>query len=96
MSLLYPALLTLALQGVDDRERASVVGTFSTFFDLSQGLGALILGGVAQASGYGATFAVGAVAAYVGLVLLRSGFDSRTRRAPAAVHADAELAEPNF
>jgi MFS family permease len=96
MSLLYPALLTLALQGVDDRERASVVGTFSTFFDLSQGLGALILGGVAQAGGYGATFAAGAIAAYIGLVLLRCGVDPRTRRVPAVVHADAELAEPNF
>ena len=96
MSLLYPALLTLALQGVDDRERASVVGTFSTFFDLSQGLGALILGGVAQAGGYGATFAAGAIAAYIGLVLLRCGVDPRTRRVPAVVHADAELAEPNL
>jgi predicted MFS family arabinose efflux permease len=72
------------------------VGTFSTFFDLSQGLGALILGGVAQAGGYGATFAAGAIAAYIGLVLLRCGVDPRTRRVPAVVHADAELAEPNF
>jgi MFS family permease len=96
MSLLYPALLTLALQDVDDRERASVVGTFSTFFDLSQGLGALILGVVAQAGGYGATFAAGAVAAYVGLALLRGGLDPRTRAVPKPVRADAELAEPNI
>jgi MFS family permease len=96
MSLLYPALLTLALQDVDDRERASVVGTFSTFFDLSQGLGALILGVVAQAGGYGATFAAGAVAAYVGLALLRGGLDPRTRAVPTPVRADAELAEPNI
>ncbi len=96
MSLLYPALLTLALQGVDDRERASVVGTFSTFFDLSQGLGALILGVVAQAGGYSATFAAGAIVAFVGLALLRAGIDPRTRRVPQVVHADAELAEPNI
>ncbi len=96
MSLLYPALLTLALQGVDDRERASVVGTFSTFFDLSQGLGALMLGVVAQAGGYGATFAAGAFAAAGGLALLRAGIDSRTRRAPSPVHVEAELVEPNI
>ena len=46
MSLMYPALLLLALDGVSDAERASVVGTFSSFFDLSQGLGALICGAV--------------------------------------------------
>ena len=40
---MYPALLTLALTGIDDAQRASVVGTFSSFFDLSQGLGALHL-----------------------------------------------------
>ena len=38
MSLMYPALLLLALAGVADCERASVVGTFSSFFDLSHGL----------------------------------------------------------
>ena len=46
MSLMYPALLLLALDGVSDAERASVVGTFSSFFDLSQGLGAFICGTV--------------------------------------------------
>ena len=50
MSLLYPAMLLLALDRAPDTERASVVGTFSSFFDLSQGLGALILGGVAELS----------------------------------------------
>ena len=49
MSFMYPAMLTLALTGIDDSQRASVVGTVSTFFDLSQGLGALILGGAAAA-----------------------------------------------
>src|SRR5262249_56284035 len=63
MSLLYPALMLLALTAVPDHERGSVVGTFSSFFDLSQGLGALILGGVAAASGYRGAFAGGAVAA---------------------------------
>ncbi len=71
MSLMYPALLLLALSGVDDSERASVVGTFSSFFDLSQGLGALVCGGVAAVAGYRGAFATGAVLSGAGLVLLR-------------------------
>ena len=36
MSLLYPALLVMALSGAPDAERASVVRTFSSFFDLAK------------------------------------------------------------
>lgn len=73
MSLLYPALLVMALSGVPDTERASVVGTFSSFFDLSQGIGALLCGAAQQLLGYRAAFAVGAVLAGVGCVTLRVG-----------------------
>jgi MFS family permease len=73
MSLLYPALLVMALSGIPDTERASVVGTFSSFFDLSQGLGALACGIAQQLVGYRAAFAVGAVCAAVGCVTLRVG-----------------------
>jgi predicted MFS family arabinose efflux permease len=73
MSLLYPALLVLALGGAPDDERASVVGTFSSFFDLSQGLGALMLGGVAQLTGYRGAFTAAAGLALLGLVVLRGG-----------------------
>ena len=52
MSLLYPALLVMALADIPDTERASVVGTFSSFFDLSQGLGALLCGVAQQIFGY--------------------------------------------
>ena len=71
-SLAYPALLVLSLQGVSDSERASVVGTFSSFFDLSQGVGGLLCGVVADAFGYRSMFAVGAVAALAGVVYLRT------------------------
>jgi MFS family permease len=91
MSLLFPALLVLALDSAPDRERASVVGTFSSFFDLSQGIGALLLGGVAELAGYRGTFAVAAGLAIVGLVVLRGGVSRRgapaTRADPEAVHA---------
>jgi len=72
-SLLYPALLLLALGRAPDAERGSVIGTFSSFFDLSQGLGSLIVGGVAAATSYRGAFAAGAAAAAVGFVLLRLG-----------------------
>ncbi len=83
MSLMYPALLLLALHGVSDAERASVVGTFSTFFDASQGLGAFICGTVVAAMGGrdSGAFLAGAVCAFGGLVVLRAR--GATRTAPA-------------
>ena len=54
-------------------ERGSVVGTFSSFFDLSQGLGSVLVGVVAAATSYRGAFALGAVCAALGLVRLASG-----------------------
>jgi MFS family permease len=71
-SLAYPAMLVLSLEGVDDSERGSVVGTFSSAFDLSMGVGGVICGLVANAIGYRAMFATGAILACVGLVYLRT------------------------
>jgi MFS family permease len=73
MSLMYPALLLLALTGVPDSDRASVVGTFSSFFDASQGIGALACGAAAAIAGNRGAFALGAIAAAVGFLLLRRG-----------------------
>ncbi len=67
---LYPAMLLLALEGTDDSERGSAVGTISSCFDLSQGLGSLVVGGVAALSSYRGTFATGAVCALLAVVLL--------------------------
>ena len=71
MSLMYPALLLLALDGVPDNERASSVGTISSFFDLSQGLGGLICGTAAALAGERGAFFAGTVAAVVGVAVLR-------------------------
>ncbi len=65
-SLLYPALLLLALGAAPETERASVVGTFSSFFDLSQGLGSLIVGSVAALTSFQGAFAAGSVFALIG------------------------------
>ena len=52
MSFLYPAMLMLVLTGLADNERGSAVGTVSSFFDASQGIGALLLGVVVVLAGY--------------------------------------------
>jgi len=72
MSLMYPALLLLALVGIGDADRASVVGTFSSFFDASQGVGAFVCGAVVAVSGNRGAFTTGAITAVFGLVLLRA------------------------
>jgi len=72
MSLLYPALLVLALGSVKDSERASVVGTFSSFFDLSSGFGAAIAGVIAEFAGYRGAFAVAGATCILGLFILRT------------------------
>jgi MFS family permease len=72
MSLMYPALLLLALVGIGDADRASVVGTFSSFFDASQGVGAFVCGAVVAVSGNRGAFTTGAITAMFGLVLLRA------------------------
>jgi MFS family permease len=72
MSLLFPAISTLALGGVPAHERGAVMGTISTFFDASQGIGAALLGGVAALAGYRGAFAGGAVACVLACVLLRT------------------------
>jgi predicted MFS family arabinose efflux permease len=71
-SLLYPALLLLALSGAPESERGSVVGTFSAFFDLSQGLGSLVVGATAAATSYRGAFGLGAVCSVLGFVWLQA------------------------
>jgi MFS family permease len=92
MSLMYPALLLLALQRASDDDRASVVATVSSFFDLSQGVGAFICGAVAALTGNRGAFAAGVVAAVLGLVVLRAG--SAGRQDAASRSARVDVAAP--
>lgn len=94
MSLLYPAMLMLALTGVPPSERASSVGTVSTFFDLSQGLGAVTLGLIAAVTGIRGAFVAAGLFALAALVLFRSGADPRVRARPD--HEAAEVARENL
>jgi len=69
-SLAFPALMTLAITGAPVSERAAVVGTFTAFFDLAFGLGALTLGAVATWFGYGGAFVGAALVSLGGLTLM--------------------------
>ena len=66
MSLLYPALFSAALDDVPDHERSQAVGTFSLFFDLSQAVGAPLLGLVVALSSERAAFFTAGLAAGAG------------------------------
>ena len=59
-SFLYPSMLLLALRGVPENQRGSVVGTFSAFFDFASGASGISLGGVAAASSYPGAFGASA------------------------------------
>lgn len=72
MSLLFPALFGLAINRAPASERSHAVGTFSLFFDLSQGVGAPILGVVVDLAGSDrAAFWAAAAIALAGLVMAR-------------------------
>ncbi|HEX6421345.1 MAG TPA: MFS transporter [Acidimicrobiales bacterium] len=71
MSLLYPSLFTAVMAAAPEDERSHAVGTFSVFFDLSQGLGATLVGVVISLAGdeRRAGFAAAAVLAFAGLLV---------------------------
>ena len=69
-ALAFPALMSIAVRGAPASERGAVVGTFTAFFDLAFGLGAVTLGAVASVFGYAGSFRVAALVALGGLGLL--------------------------
>lgn len=78
MSLLFPALFTVAVNDAPPEERSHAVGTFTLFFDLSQGLGAPLLGLIVSLTGgERSAFLVASLVGLVGLVLA----NTRLRRA---------------
>jgi MFS family permease len=86
MSLLYPALFTAVMSAAPESERSHAVGTFSVFFDLSQGFGATLVGAVVSLSSERGGFAAAGALAAVGLVaqwLLRDRIGRRRDTPPA-------------
>ena len=73
-SFLYPSLMLLALHGVSEEERGSVVGTFSAFFDFAGGMSGVVVGVLAALTSYRGAFGIVAGVVLGALLLLRSGF----------------------
>ena len=69
-ALAFPALMTIAVSGAPVAERGSVVATFTAFFDLAFGLGAVTLGVIANSLGYSGTFVAAGIVAAIGFVLM--------------------------
>ena len=73
MSLLFPALFSAVMNDTPESERSQAVGTFSLFFDLSQGVGAPLLGLVVALSGsYRLAFLSSTLAALGGFAAMRA------------------------
>jgi MFS family permease len=84
-SLVFPALMTLALANATPEERGAVVGTFTAFFDLAFGIGAISLGWVASQFGYSGVFVGAAIAATLGLGALQTATKPVVRPAAESV-----------
>ena len=69
-ALAFPALMTLAVGATPPAERGAVVGTFTAFFDLAFGLGAVSLGAIAEALGYSGLFVSAGLVALGGMAAL--------------------------
>lgn len=67
-SMAFPALMTVAINSAPSNERGSVMGTFTAFFDISFGGGALALGAIARSIGYNGLFGVATAVASIGLL----------------------------
>lgn len=73
-SLLFPALMALTVDRVDDAERGAAVGSFTAFFDIGSTTGSYAVGAVSDRYGFGGGYGLPAVLCLVGLgVLTRLG-----------------------
>ena len=97
MSLMYPSLFTAVMSAAPEEERSHAVGTFSVFFDISQGLGATLVGVVVSLTSGSerAGFAAAGALAFGGLIaqtLLRTRIGRPRPRAAVAAAADDDAA----
>ena len=86
-ALAFPALMTLAVEAAPPSERGSVIGTFTAFFDLAFGLGAVSLGAVSELLGYSGLFVTAGLIAFAGMGLMmlvsrRAGREARSDGGP--------------
>ena len=72
VSLLYPSLFPLVVDSAPEAERSQAIATFTLFFDVSQGLGAFVLGIVVSLSSERWAFGAAGLLSLAGLALLRT------------------------
>ena len=73
-ALLFPALMALAADRAPDSERGAVLGSFTAFFDVGSSVGGYLVGAIADARGFGASFlGAGALCLLACIPLLRTG-----------------------
>jgi MFS family permease len=69
-ALAYPAISLLAMARSTGPERSAALGALTAFVDVALASGAFVLGVAADAAGYGAVFAAGALSAVAGFLLV--------------------------
>ena len=69
-ALVYPSAVLLAIEATSPSERSAVLGSVGAFVDVALGVGAFLLGAVAEVAGYGEAFVVAAGIALTGLLML--------------------------
>jgi MFS family permease len=87
LSLLFPALLSALVGSTPASERNQAVATFMMFFDISQGLGAALVGGVVSLSSQRGGFVFAGMCALAGLgalFLLRDRIGATPQPQPAS------------
>lgn len=83
-ALIFPALMALTVDTVDERERGEALGSFTACFDLGASSGGYLVGYVADEAGYRAAWATPAVLCAIGMVVLVTRVKPQERRAAAA------------
>lgn len=66
-AVVFPALMALTDDRVDQRERGEALGSYTAFFDVGSSSGSYVVGAVADAAGFGAAFCLPAVLCAFGL-----------------------------
>lgn len=70
MAFMYPSLMAVVVNAVDDAERSSAVSSFTMFFEVGTIIGGLVLGGLGELFGKRIGFLGGAILCALGLVAL--------------------------
>jgi MFS family permease len=83
-ALVYPSAVLLAMEATSPAERSAAVGSVGAFVDVALGIGAFVLGAVAQVTSYSSAFLVSAAIALSGLLVLAS-FRQSGRMRPATL-----------